>query len=344
MLVTLLLTAAVVGRCKRNGTWAEAPVRQRSILFAGVVASMFFFAVNLNYTPPLTTELLSGPVGSVSGSLQPPPASLAAFPLAALFLVRAMRLPSGRPSADTIHGAGHSTVDFIPTLLVVLGIQATILPYVNASRLVTYLMPLALIAILYLAPGFIRELGHRLVERPGARRVFARVLRAGALATFIFGMPVLVGITDAGLDFRDALIVNVIFLAGAAIFVGFALDRVSEAMVKEAFRNLPSTFAALAQGLPLLLIVLVFLGITTEVWQVSAALDRRHFFFLAGALALVTVGFSALRSLQDVHHICRFEGGWREIADAAPVEEQSARELVTTVAARIAQIESARLG
>jgi hypothetical protein len=335
VLVTLLLTAAVVGRCKRNGTWAEAPVRQRSILFAGVVASMFFFAVNLNYTPPLTTELLNGPAGSVSGALEPPPASLAAFPLAAVFLVRAMRLPSGGRGADLIHAGGHSTVDFIPTLLVVLGIQATILPYVHASRLITYLMPLALVAILYLAPGLVRELGQRLVAGPGARRVFARALRAGALATFIFGMPVLVGITDAGLDFRDALIVNVIFLAGAAIFVGFALDRVSEAMVREAFRNLPSTFAALAQGLPLLLIVLVFLGITTEVWQVSAALDRRHFFFLAGALAVVTVGFAALRSLQDVHHIRRFKDGWREIADAAPVEEQPARELVTAVAARM---------
>jgi hypothetical protein len=178
----------------------------------------------------------------------------------------------------------------------------------RSVRRVTYLMPLALIAILYLAPGFVRELGHRLLERPGARRVFARLLRAGALATFIFGMPVLVGITDAGLDFREALIVNVIFMAGAAVFVGFALDRVSEAMVREAFRNLPSTFAALAQGLPLLLIVLVFLGITTEVWQVSAALDRRHFFFLAGALAVVTVGFSALRSLQDVHHLRQFQG------------------------------------
>jgi hypothetical protein len=339
VLVTLLLTAALVSRCKRNGAWALAPARQRSALLGGVVASMVLFAVNLDTVPPMTTTLLDSPVRSVSDGLAPPPASLAAFPLATVFLVWAMRLPSGRDGDAMVPGR-RSVADYLPILLVVLGIQATILPYLDAPWVITYFVPVALIQILYMAPSLSRWLGSQPVGRWLVRRrgLFVRALRAVAILAFVLGMPILVEITGAGLDAKDALIVNLIYLAGAAIVVGFALDRISEAMAKEAWKSLPSTVAALAQGLPLLLIVLVFLAITTEVWQVSAALDRKHFLYLVGALCVLTVGFAALRSLQDVDHIRRFRGGWRKVPDAL-ANDDSMVAFVKQVASERAAVE-----
>jgi hypothetical protein len=348
VLVLLLLTAALVWRSNRNGAWVLASARQRSLLLGGVMAAMVLFAVNLDTVPPMTTTLLDSPVRSVSDGLAPPPPSLAAFPLATVFLVWAMRLPAaggdGALIAPGRRGVADYVAGYLPILLVVLGIQATILPYTDAPLFITYFVPLMLPQALFMAPGLSRRLGVRPVGRRLVRRrgVLEWVLRAVVILAFVLAMPILAKLTGAGLDAKDALIVNVVYVVGAAILVGFALDRISGAMAKEALRNLPATLAALARGLPLLLILLVFLAITTEIWQVSAALDRKHFLYLVGALCVLTVGFAALRSLQDVDQIRRFKGGWRKVPDALAKDDSMAA-FVQQVATERAKVEPGEL-
>jgi hypothetical protein len=335
VLVTFLVAAALVSRCQRIGAWDAAPTRQkrRLLLLPGLLVPLL--AINMQSSPPMSSFVLDPPVGVVSHDLVPAPASMAALPFALFFLISAFTLPAANGGSAEPVGVRR---DLFPAILVVVGLQATILPYLvpylPEPEIVTYAVPTLLLYALASAASIAASRPGAAIGRWTARHrriVYGSAAAAGCLV-FMLAMPTLAAVDGVRLSFGQGLVVNAAYLLLAALVVGFALDRIIEAMVVEAFRGLPAALAALAQGLPLLAIVLVFLAITTEVWQVSASLDRTRFVLLAGALIVLTVGFAWLRGLLDVHRMRHFTG-WSKISLAVSDKEPGLQKLVQEAAA-----------
>jgi hypothetical protein len=312
VLLTFLLAAALVSRCKLLGAWDTAPRGRRRIL---AIAPLLIplFALNGGTYPPWSSRLFDGPAGLVSQDLVPAPASLLALPFAALLLLAALSLPSD--AVDSSRASARR--DFIPAALVVLGLDATV-----ASYLLTWEPAVMVSALLVTALASVGVIAGSARVRALADRLGRHWLAVAAtVLAFLVVVPAFCSMFPYWLTPGRAFVVNAIYLGVAALVVGFSLDRIGIVVFKEAVRNIRATLGALAQVLPLLLIVLVFLGITTEVWQVTVTLDRHSFLLLTGALAGLIAVFALLRGLLDVGRLGHFASA-ELLLEFAPVEAE----------------------
>jgi hypothetical protein len=175
-----------------------------------------------------------------------------------------------------------------------LGLQTAVLPYTSIGRAGQVLLSLGVLSLVLFC-GWVRARGDVQAGSGGRRHVFP----VFALL-FIVAYPALVAAyfdldlgTESPLDGRDAFLLGVAFhalcLVVAVCVVRLGLDRVVAWAGREALGNLGSVLTGIGRGLPLLLLLTVFLLMQAELWQV--AFLTRWVPFIVLAAGMVVVGF-----------------------------------------------------
>jgi hypothetical protein len=109
-----------------------------------------------------------------------------------------------------------------------------------------------------------------------------------------------------------AFAVNAVYLLLALTVVSFGVDRVIVWALRESVRGSLRSLAALVQGIPLLLVFVVFFSITRDMWEFAHTISYGHLLMVAGLLIALTMVFLLLRSALEVSENCSFRD-WREL-------------------------------
>ena len=155
-----------------------------------------------------------------------------------------------------------------------------------------------------------------LVNAARKRPALARPDRVGRteLAIFVLLVPVLDLIAGGQhLTSINTLIGNLAVLGLIYLGTSYALLPITHWAAGRLWRQLGDVLGLLVRALPLLLLFVTFLFLTTEVWQVAASLDGP---FLALTMALfVAVGivFVVARIPREVGELARFDS-WADVA------------------------------
>lgn len=102
-------------------------------------------------------------------------------------------------------------------------------------------------------------------------------------------------VATAALEAAVIVMVGVLVATGIAALVVWAVER-SVPRTQELFR-------LVTRGLPLLLLLVTFLFINTEAWQVAAALDRTRLWLVVGFFAVIILAFLAVRLPDEVGRV-----------------------------------------
>jgi hypothetical protein len=248
------------------------------------------------------------------------PASLFAMPAAAGFLLVSIAAATAPPEALASRRWHASFGVVLPVLFVTLGVQITMLPWASTPRDVDLYVPLAIAGLMSQWPtliGWRRLRGVRVWL--GTHRELSERLGIAVLAVlFIFSLPLYVGhaVTETTtLSWQEALLLNAAGLVLTVVIVGNALDRIARWMVREVLHDLPATFGAFVGSLPMIVLLLFFVAITTETWEVATQPAELGFAALLGALLLLTLAISLRTCLRELrgHYAL---ANWTDVRDA----------------------------
>ena len=137
-----------------------------------------------------------------------------------------------------------------------------------------------------------------LPQEVGAVEVLVFLLTAPALSGFILG------------DWAVAVLglgVNVLLLLGAYLTVSFALLPILRWAGRRLIRDARDVLGLFARALPLLLIVVIFLFINAEVWQLAGTIRPEFLGALIWLFGLVTVMFLLFRLPAELSDLATFE-------------------------------------
>ena len=148
------------------------------------------------------------------------------------------------------------------------------------------------------------------------RPALARPDRVGPaeLAIFVLLVPVLDLLAGGQrLTALNTVLVNLALLGLIYLGTSYALLPITRWAAGRLWRQLADVLGLLVRALPLLLLFVTFLFLTTEVWQVAAALDGPFLAVTMGLFVLVGVVFVVARIPLEVGALARFES-WADVA------------------------------
>ena len=120
-----------------------------------------------------------------------------------------------------------------------------------------------------------------------------------------------------------AIVINLLYLGVAFVISYFGIHSVANWAAQEPIRTLGRSIELIVHGASLLLILLIFFGITTEVWQVAVATSIWRFLAIIGLIWLLTIVLLIDRSLKEMKSYCRF-ASWEELRGFALDTNQDA--------------------
>ena len=148
-----------------------------------------------------------------------------------------------------------------------------------------------------------------------ARRRILKPLGAAAIGIVFVGcLPAFVERTDFvqtiphQISWLQALVLNAVALFLTMFLVIYGLDRILAWMTKEAVRDFRATLSVVVGSLPVVLLVLFFAGLATEIWQVATRPQTTAWAGLLVAIALVAFVVALLGMLtraQELRRIAR---------------------------------------
>lgn len=161
------------------------------------------------------------------------------------------------------------------------------------------------------------------------RPALARPNRVGPteLAIFVLLVPVLDLLAGGQLlTALNTLLVNLALLALIYLATSYALLPITRWAAGRLWRQLADVLGLLVRALPLLLLFVTFLFLTTEVWQVAASLDGPFLAATMGLFVLVGLVFVVARIPLEVGTLARFDS-WSDVAALVGRTPASALEL-----------------
>jgi hypothetical protein len=232
------------------------------------------------------------------------------------------------PSPDDTSVWRQALLITLSPAMVILWVQVVVLPYLQASdpeplwRAVT-ITPFLLLVV---AAGVV-TITRRIWPNRG-RRIGAL---SGTIALGLFtvlGYPLVVylfHIADSSRTrMQDALLalaINALYLALAFVVASLGAHSVA-AWAFERGRMLNRSLKLLVHGTSLLLVLLVFFGITADVWQVAVASSIWRFLAVIGLIWLLTMFLLAYRSETVIEEGRKFNS-WEEVEHVALVEQDA---------------------
>ncbi|HUR22535.1 MAG TPA: hypothetical protein VMZ73_01550 [Acidimicrobiales bacterium] len=148
------------------------------------------------------------------------------------------------------------------------------------------------------------------------RRALARPNRVGSteLAIFVLLVPVLDLLAGGQrLTALNTMLVNLALLGLIYLGTSYALLPITRWAAGRLWRQLADVLGLLVRALPLLLLFVTFLFLTTEVWQVAASLDGPFLAVTMGLFVVVGTVFVVARIPLEVGALARFES-WSDVA------------------------------
>ena len=148
------------------------------------------------------------------------------------------------------------------------------------------------------------------------RPALARPDRVGPteLAIFVLLVPILDLLAGGQrLTALNTLIVNLALLGLIYLGTSYALLPITRWAAGRLWRQLADVLGLLVRALPLLLLFVVFLFLTAEVWQVAASLDGPFLAVTTGLFVVVGIVFVVARIPLEVGALARFES-WSDVA------------------------------
>lgn len=129
------------------------------------------------------------------------------------------------------------------------------------------------------------------------------------LLVFVVGPAVLpLWFTERG--WSGALViavVNVLILAVAYIVTSYGLLPALRVGLEQAMQQIRTVTQLVARGLPLLLLITVFVFLNAEMWQVAHDFPPAYFGICVGFIVLLALAFLALRVPREIVGLARFE-------------------------------------
>lgn len=305
--VVVLFAAIVLVRGRRLETLGRPRLLVRMAVAAVVLVE--FFALEGTVWPTM-----SGLTGIDA------PASLFAMPAAAGFLAVSIAAATAPPAERGARRWRSAFGVVLPVLFVTLGVQITMLPWASTPREIDLFVPLAIAGLMSQWPTLVRWRRLRGVRRwlRTHRRTADRLGIALGALLFLCSLPLYVEHTiaeTATLTWQEALLLNGAGLVLTVVVVGNALDRIAKWMAGEVLHDLPATFGAFVGSLPMIVLLLFFVAITTETWEVATQPAELGFAALLGALLLLTLAIAlrtCLRELRDHFALAQ----WTDVREA----------------------------
>jgi hypothetical protein len=155
-----------------------------------------------------------------------------------------------------------------------------------------------------------------LVNAARKRPALARPDRVGRpeLAFFVLLVPVLDLVAGGQrLTSLNTLVGNLALLALIYLGTSYALLPITRWAAGRLWRQVGDVLGLLVRALPLLLLFVTFLFLTTEVWQISASLDGPFLAVTMGLFVVVGIVFVVARIPREVGALARFES-WADVA------------------------------
>lgn len=191
----------------------------------------------------------------------------------------------------------------VPALLVVLAAQVTILPALAAPGFLTVVVIVLAGLGVYWSDLVHSRPGEKVMAwLPSRARVSRPAMRVLYAIAFLGAFPLFVDSTlvpDA-ISWPEALALNFACLVMTLFLVLYGLDRIVMWMAREAVRDFGATMSALVGSLPIVLVLLFFVGLSAEIWQIATRPDARWFAILIAAIlavSLVVACWGCLREL-----------------------------------------------
>ena len=217
-----------------------------------------------------------------------------------------------------------------PLLALVLGLETALLPHTSVAAWQQFAAVLVILALLLIAA----------VRPPGRGGMTSgrALLLPWFAALLVIAYPAVVGVylefdvfgdrTVEGLDaFLLTAGINIVCLALAVGVVRLGLDRVVGWAGREALDDFKAVIAGVARGLPLLMILTVFLLMQAEVWQVAFLTGWPAYLVLVATMAAVGVGAMLVSSSQQLGRVPRM-AYWARVravaySEAGPTESDA---------------------
>ena len=230
-----------------------------------------------------------------------------------IWLLGADRPGGPAPSARTLD------LEFpaVPLLLLVLGLEIAVLPEAAPGEWLALAVPAVLLAFALVSVV--------VMNRSGRSSGSAQLLRYLAVI-FVFAYPAIVGLyfeidffgeVMAGpAAFGLAAAINLLSLAVASLLVRLGIDRVAGWAAREVHAERTRVLEGLAGGLPLLLILTVFLVMQAELWQVAFLTSDAGYLALLGLMLALGASVTLLTARKTLDRQRPFRS-WRDVRRAA---------------------------
>ena len=155
-----------------------------------------------------------------------------------------------------------------------------------------------------------------LVNAARKRPALARPDRVGRteLAIFVLLVPILDLLAGGQrLTSINTFVGNLVFLGLIYLVTSYALLPITRWAAGRLWRQLGDVLGLLVRALPLLLLFVTFLFLTTEVWQVAASLDGPFLGLTMALFVAVGIVFVVARIPREVGALARFDS-WADVA------------------------------
>jgi len=121
-----------------------------------------------------------------------------------------------------------------------------------------------------------------------------------AVVLLLLVLPAAAQAAARGRSVVATVVLNVGVVAGIAILVATGVASLVLWAVERAVPRTTELFRLVTRGLPLLLLLVTFLFINTEAWQVASSLDRTRLWLVVSFFAVIILAFLAVRLPDEV--------------------------------------------
>lgn len=213
--------------------------------------------------------------------------------------------------------------DALPWVLVVLAVELTILPAVAPPTWVYFLVIVVAYASMFWSDFVGTAPGKRTMRWLRARRRIFKPIGVVAIGiVFVGSLPAFVERTDFvqtiphQISWLQALVLNAGALFLTLFLVLYGLDRILAWMTKEAVRDFRATLSAVVGSLPVVLLVLFFAGLATEIWQVATRPRTAAWAALLMAISAVAFIVALWGCMRELKSYCESLGQWPAVRKA----------------------------
>ena len=121
-----------------------------------------------------------------------------------------------------------------------------------------------------------------------------------AVVLLLLVLPAAAESAARGRSVLGMIILQVAVIAGVAVLVATGIAALVVWAVERAVPRTTELFRLVTRGLPLLLLLVTFLFINTEAWQVASSLDRTRLWLVVAFFAVIILAFLAVRLPEEV--------------------------------------------